>query len=67
MSSRKRRYPEDTLKDGSRWQHVVKVTAAALAISALVASGSVYGLNRYLGPLDEPSQPSVSWQKALPD
>ena len=39
-----------------RQADIVMATAGALILSVLLSWGAVYGLNRYLGPGDDPAE-----------
>ena len=40
--------------DSSGWREIVTATAAALILVITVSWGTIYGLNQYLGPSDDP-------------
>jgi hypothetical protein len=44
------------LTDRSSRRDIVMATASALIIGVLLSWGAVYGLNRYLGPGDDPAE-----------
>jgi hypothetical protein len=46
------------VSSGSR--EIVAATAVALIMGILLSCGAVYGLNRYLGPIEEPLQTTGS-------
>ena len=45
---------EAVLVDSSGWREIVTATAAALILVITVSWGTIYGLNQYLGPSDDP-------------
>jgi len=44
------------LTDRSGRRDIVMATAGALILGVLLSWGAVYGLNRYLGPGDDPAE-----------
>jgi hypothetical protein len=44
------------LADRSGRRDILMATAGALILSVLLSWGAVYGLNRYLGPSDDPAE-----------
>jgi hypothetical protein len=51
---------EAVLADMSGKRELVTATAAALIFSFVLSWGAVYGLNRYLGPIDDPYETTGS-------
>jgi hypothetical protein len=47
---------EAALTDRSDRRDIVMATAGALILGVLLSWGAVYGLNRYLGPGDDPAE-----------
>ena len=44
----------------SCWQELVTTFLTAIMLSILVSWGAVYGLNRYLGPIEDLAEPTGS-------
>jgi hypothetical protein len=52
--------------DRSGLREIVTSTAAALSLGILISWGSIYGLNWYLGPSDDPYVTTGSAQTPRP-
>ena len=51
----------------SYWQELVTTFLTAIMLSILISWGAVYGLNLYLGPIEEPAETTGSLPTAPPD
>jgi hypothetical protein len=58
-------FVEAVLVDRSGRREIVTATAAALILGVLVSWGTVYGLNRYLGPGADPYETTGSARTQL--